>query len=128
MATYRNTTQPVGCPRAIIYNPANTTNAKIEFERFRRVGVAPDHADVTLNSATITYETDSSKPGFNATTTFALPEGLIVGVSELTYEQYEKITAALFEKISAIQDDLDIAREAYYAAAALQGNNNAPLM
>lgn len=125
---YRNTNQPVGSARVMIDNPADTTNAKISFDRYRIAGTAPDTVNIPISSAVLTFEGDTNKPGFNANTTFELPEGLIENVTELTYLQFKEITKALFAKVSTIQDSADVAREAYYAAAALQGANNLPLV
>jgi hypothetical protein len=123
MAKYRNTQNDVGCSRIMIDNPRGSVS-KIQYERYRVAGTAPDTVDIPVTAAQLRYQSDSTKDGYNGSTVFALPEGIIEGVTELTYHQYYQISSALFDKISEIQDTADVAREAYYAAAADQGNTS----
>lgn len=114
MATYRDTNQIVGCHRLIVDNPRGSSS-RLQFDRYRII----DNEQLPISTAAVlAYESDSSKESFNADNTFIRKDG-----STMTYREVYEVMSDLFEHVTVLQDNKDIARDNYYAAAKAIGAN-----
>ena len=128
MTTYRNTGLTVRSPRIMIDNPDKTESpqaqAGIQFERIVVVDQPGfGRTSKQVQSCSMKYIPEPEKEGYNGSNTFTLFADTIPNVTELTYDQFYMIAAALFEHASTIQDTADIARENLQAAMIAQGIN-----
>lgn len=125
---YRNSAIKVRSSRVMIQNPDRSipgqenATLKIIFERTATkndelLGVT----EKQVSSCDMPYEPNPGSNSYNGLTEFTLPEGIIPGITTLTYDQYYAITALLFDHCSKLQDNTDILRESFIAARAAQG-------
>ncbi len=127
---YRNSTTKVRSPRVMINNPDRSIPGQ-EFAQlkivFERVATKNDEllgvTEKQVSSCEMPYEPNPSRESYNGATTFSLPEGIVAGITSLTYDQYYAITALLFDHCSKLQDTTDIKRDEFIAARAAQGIN-----
>jgi hypothetical protein len=125
---YRNSDVKVRSPRVMIQNPDRNIpgqeNAQLKIV-FERVATKNDAllgvTEKQVTSCEMPYEPNPAKEAYNGATTFTLPDGIISGVTSLTYDQYYAITALLFDHCSKLQDNTDTLRESFQAARAAQG-------
>ena len=126
MATYRDTGLTVKCSGGQIVIPDKelSPNAfpSIIFNRFIIEQGVTGPVPKPISNAIIKYVDNPDDKSYNAKDTFPIPEGLIPGVSELTYEQFYGVFSSLFSKSSNLQGTTDIAIEALRSASYAQGN------
>jgi hypothetical protein len=87
----------------------------LQFDRYRII----DNEQLPIaTAAVLPFEADSTKEGFNADNTFARKDG-----TTMTYREVYEVMSDLFEHVTVLQDNKDIARDNYYAAAKAIGAN-----